>query len=133
MSQRPLPRATAETRPFWEGCALGELRYQACTACGSVQPIPRSCCQHCQSSALQWRVSAGTGRILSHTTVHRAPTAAFRGDVPYVIAIVDLDEGFRLMVNLAGGDLPGLAIGASVRIGFHTIDGTALPRAELMT
>jgi len=132
MSTRPLPQPTAETRPFWEGCTLGELRYQACADCGRVQPIPRSCCQHCQSSALQWRASAGRGRILSHTTVHRAPTPAFRELAPYVIALVDLDEGFRLMVNLAGGEQPGLAIGAPVRIGFCTVDGVALPQAELL-
>jgi uncharacterized OB-fold protein len=132
MSRRPLPVPTAETRAFWDGCAQGELRYQACEACGTVQPIPRSCCQHCQSAALQWRRSAGRGRILSHTTVHRAPTPAFRREQPYVIAIVDLDEGFRLMVNLAGGEQPGLAVGAAVRIGFVTVDGVALPQAELL-
>lgn len=128
---RPLPHPTAETRPFWDGCSQGELRYQACTACGAVQLIPRSLCAQCHGSALAWRRSAGLGRILSHTTVHRAPTPAFRDDAPYAIALVDLDEGFRLMVNVKGGDGPAVAIGARVRVGFCTIDGVVLPQAEV--
>lgn len=130
--ERPLPQVTPETRPFWEGCASGELRYQACTDCGAVQLLPRTLCASCHGAALEWRRSAGRGRILSHTTVQRAPTPAFRADVPYVIALVDLDEGFRLMVNVAGGEQAGLGIGAAVDIGFRDVDGCALPEARLL-
>ena len=129
--KRPLPRPTADTRPFWAGCSIGELRYQVCGSCGQVQPIPRSLCSRCRQRHLQWRVSGGRGRILSHTTVHRAPLPSFRDDVPYVIALVEMDEGFRLMVNLAGGDSPALRIGRGVRIGFLVVDGVSLPHAEL--
>lgn len=128
---RPLPHPTPETRPFWDGCASGELRYQCCTDCGTVQLIPRSLCAACQSRGLEWKRSERLGRILSHTTVHRAPTSAFRADVPYVIALVDMDEGFRLMVNVRGGDTPAVAIGARVRIGFRAVDGVTLPEAEV--
>lgn len=129
---KPVPRTTPETKPFWDGCAIGELRYQACGRCGHVQAIPRAFCSACQHGDLQWRVSAGRGRILSHTTVHRAPTPAFRVDVPYVIALVDMDEGFRLMVNVLGGDSPAVAIGRPARIGFREVDGIRLPHAEVM-
>jgi uncharacterized OB-fold protein len=129
---RPLPCATAETKPFWDGCAIGELRYQACGRCGHVQAIPRAFCSACQDRNLQWRVSSGRGRVLSHTTVHRAPTPAFRADAPYVIALVDMDEGFRLMVNVEGGESSGVAIGRTVRIGFREIDGVGLPHAEVV-
>jgi len=128
---KPLPPITPETRPFWDGCASGELRYQVCGRCGTVQRLPRTRCASCHGDALEWRRSAGRGRILSHTTVYRAPTPAFRNDVPYVIALVDLDEGFRLMVNVAGGEQPGLAIGAPVDIGFRRVDGCVLPEALL--
>jgi len=130
--KKPLPPITPETRPFWDGCASGELRYQVCVGCGAVQRLPRTRCASCHGDALEWRRSAGRGRILSHTTVHRAPTPAFRDDVPYVIALVDLDEGFRLMVNVAGGEQPGLAIGAPVDIGFRSVDGCVLPEARLV-
>lgn len=130
MSARPLPRPNAETRPFWDGCAAGELRYQCCGRCGQVQLIPRSLCASCQHTALDWKPSGGIGRILSHTTVHRAPTPAFAAELPYVIALVDMDEGFRLMVNVQGGDEPALAIGQAVRIGFVEVEGMKLPIAE---
>lgn len=133
MSSRPLPQANAHTRPFWDGCAAGELRYQRCGHCGQVQLIPRSLCAACHRTGLVWEVSEGRGRILSHTTVHRAPTPAFRADLPYVIALVDMDEGFRLMVNVQGGAEPELAIGQAVRIGFVEIEGMALPIAQRLT
>jgi hypothetical protein len=128
---RPLPRPTAESGPFWEGCAHGVLRYQRCAQCGTVQRIPRSLCAHCHATALTWHDAAGFGRVLSHTTVHRAPSAAFREEVPYAIALIDMDEGFRLMTNVAGGASAPLAIGARVRIGFRNVEGVALPHAEV--
>jgi uncharacterized OB-fold protein len=128
---RPLPRPTAETRPFWDGCASGVVRYQRCARCGTVQLIPRSLCAHCQQASLEWKESAGYGRVLSHTTVYRAPTPAFRDEAPYVIALIDMEEGFRLMTNVAGGAGAPVAIGARVRIGFREIDGMALPHAEV--
>lgn len=129
MSTRPLPKPNADTRAFWEGCAAGELRYQCCSRCGQVQLIPRSLCASCQHTGLDWKRSHGLGRILSHTTVFRAPTPAF-GSEPYVIALVDMDEGFRLMVNVKGGAEPALAIGQAVRIGFVEVEGRPLPIAE---
>ncbi len=130
MSARPLPRPNADTRPFWEGCAAGELRYQCCGRCGQVQLIPRSLCAGCQYTELVWKLSGGIGRILSHTTVHRAPTPAFASELPYVIALVDMDEGFRLMVHVKGGAQPPLAIGQPVRVGFVEVEGMQLPIAE---
>jgi uncharacterized OB-fold protein len=127
---RPLPRPTAETKPFWEGCAAGVLRYQSCARCGTVQFIPRSFCAQCQGDALTWHDCAGYGKVLSHTTVFRAPTQAFREEVPYVIALIDMDEGFRLMANVAGGAAAPVAIGTRVRIVFREVEGVALPQAE---
>ncbi|NLD70335.1 MAG: hypothetical protein GX644_16160 [Limnobacter sp.] len=128
---RPLPRPTAETKPFWEGCANGVLRFQSCALCGTVQRIPRSLCSGCHGDALAWHESSGYGRVLSHTTVHRAPTPAFRDEVPYVIALIDMDEGFRLMANVAGGPAAGIGIGSRVEIGFREVDGTMLPHAQV--
>jgi len=128
---RPLPRPTAETKPFWEGCARGVVRYQCCADCGTVQLIPRSLCASCQSTSMRWNDSAGYGRIVTYTTVHRAPTPAFREEAPYVIAIVDMEEGFRLMTNVAGGPAAAPAIGQRVRIGMREIEGVALPHAEV--
>lgn len=129
---RPLPNPTADTRHFWNGCSNGELRYQTCSDCGTVQLIPRSICGHCQSRSLEWKRSSAVGTVLSFTVVQRAPSAAFRAEVPYAILLVDMDEGFRLMVNCDAELQPILAIGQKVRIGFKEIDGLKLPHAEVL-
>ncbi len=126
----PLPTPNAETKPFWDACAQGELRYQRCTSCSRVQSIPRSLCEHCQSRALQWNNSLREGTVLTFTTVYRAPLPVFREQLPYAIAIVDMEEGFRVMANALPAARAGLAIGAKVRIGFKEVHGMALPVVE---
>ncbi|MDR7949093.1 Zn-ribbon domain-containing OB-fold protein [Achromobacter aegrifaciens] len=128
--EKPSIRPTAETQPFWQGCRDRKLRYQTCDECGAVQRIPRSVCTHCHGQQLKWNESAGLGTVLSHTTVHRAPNAAFKAEAPYVIALVDLDEGFRLMVNTRNDANSPLAIGQRVRIGFEPRGDHLLPIAE---
>jgi len=129
MTRFPSPAAT-ETKPFWDGCALGVVRYQFCAECGHVQLIPQSLCAKCQGARLEWKDSRGLGHILSYTVVHRAPTPVFREEVPYAIAVIDMDEGFRLMTNVAGGGSTPLAIGQRMRIDFRNVEGVMLPHAE---
>jgi hypothetical protein len=131
--QKPIPAATADTREFWDACGRGELMYQICRGCGRAQFYPRRHCAACQADELEWRHSAGLGAVYSHTTVYRAPTPAFKADVPYVIALVDLDEGFRMMVNILGCDPGEVRIGGRVRIVFRA-DGEdmKLPQGELI-
>lgn len=130
MCNYPLPRPNAQTQSFWDGAAVGELRYQCCLGCGHVQRIPRSLCEQCQSRKLEWRISQRTGKVLTFTTVYRAPLPVFKGMVPYVITIVDLEEGFRVMCNASPQIREGLEIGARVRIGFQQVHGMALPVVE---
>ena len=131
--QKPIPAATADTREFWDACGRGELMYQVCGSCAGVQFYPRRHCAACQADELEWRHSAGLGAVYSHTTVYRAPTPAFKADVPYVIALVDLDEGFRMMVNILGCEPSAVAIGSRMRIVFRPAGGgAALPQGELV-
>lgn len=127
---KPLPRISPETQPFWDGCRQGELRYQLCRGCGRVQFYPRVLCAGCGATSLEWRRSRGEGSIYTVTVVYRAPLPAFRGDVPYAIALVDLDEGFRMMANVLGPDPESLAIGDRVRVVFETRGDLALPQFE---
>lgn len=129
---RPLPRPTAETREFWNGCAKGELYYQRCNDCDHVQIIPRSLCEHCHGSTLQWNQSKAQGTILSFTEVFRAPVPAFKEMVPYFILLVDMDEGFRLMVNVRHPNAETVRIGQRVKIVFSEGNSTVLPEAILL-
>lgn len=126
----PLPRPNAQTQAYWDGAAQDQLRYQRCRACGHVQLIPRSLCEQCQCNELDWHESAREGVVLTFTTVHRAPLPAFKEMVPYVIAIVDMDEGFRVMANALTAARQDLAIGSRVHIGFQQVHGMALPVVE---
>lgn len=128
MSAKPLPRITAETRPYWDGTAAGELRYQWCRDCRRPQFYPRVACAGCGGRALDWRRSAGRGIVHAVTVVHRAPSPAFRGDVPYAIALVDLDEGFRMLANVVDTDPAAVAIGTRVRLVFEQRGEVALPQ-----
>ncbi|MEK7714977.1 MAG: OB-fold domain-containing protein, partial [candidate division NC10 bacterium] len=91
---KPVPVPTAETRHYWTACREGVLSYQYCLACRRPQFYPRTLCVGCGGGSLEWRASRGLGTVHAVTVVHRPPTAAFRAEVPYAIALVDLDEGF---------------------------------------
>lgn len=127
----PLPRPNADTQPFWDAAAEGRLLYQHCGDCNRAQFYPRSHCAACHGSDLEWRTSKGEGAIVSFTEVLRAPTPAFKDMVPYIIALVDLDEGFRMMVNIVEGHREKLAIGARTRTVFREVDGVTLPQGVL--
>lgn len=129
---KPSPIPTTDTAPYWAGCNREELLYQRCNACGHVQFYPRQTCTECQGSDLALLSSARRGSIHSFTIVQRPANRAFDGDVPFVIALVDLNEGFRMMMNVIGDDRLSAAIGRRVRIVFqqHTSD-QKLPQAEL--
>ncbi|GAC1481039.1 MAG: Zn-ribbon domain-containing OB-fold protein [Acetobacteraceae bacterium] len=127
---RPRPAETPETRPFWDGCRRGELLLQRCEACQSVQFPPRAACLACRSGRLGWMRSAGRGTIYSVTVVRRAPTSAFQADIPYAVALIELDEGVRIMTNLRGCAPEEAAIGQNVEIVFEDRgDGVVLPQA----
>ena len=131
---KPVPIPTTDTAAFWDACRRGELMYQQCGSCRHVQFYPRPFCVACQGEELVWCASAGRGVIHSFTVVHRPANRAFDGDVPYVIALIDLDEGFRMMMNVIGDNARDTAIGARVRIVFEPRgDAHKLPQAVLET
>jgi uncharacterized OB-fold protein len=109
------------TRPFWDGCAAGELRFQRCRGCGAAQFPPAENCRACIGTDLAWERGAGLGTLYSWTVVYRPVTPAF--DVPYAPAIVDLDEGYQMMTNLIGIAPDAITPGLAVRAEFHETGG----------
>jgi uncharacterized OB-fold protein len=101
MPKRPLPEATPETREYWEGAKRGELRIQRCLSCGKAYFFPRPFCPFCSSTDVEWFTASGRGRLYSYVISQR-PAMGFQDWVPYVIAIVELDEGPRMMTNIIG-------------------------------
>lgn len=106
MHNRPTPRITALSRPFWDGCNAGRLVIQQCAApdCGRFVYFPRVACPHCHRDTLNWREVSGRGSIVSHTTVHRPHHEMFDPLVPYVFAAVGLDEGPIVYARVRNAD-----------------------------
>ena len=126
----PLPVPTPETRPFWEAARRHELSLQRCRACGRHVFYPRAACPHCFSADLEWHRTSGRGTLHTFTVVHRGQRG-FPLAAPYVIAIVELGEGARLMTNLVGidADPAKIQIGMPVEVVFEDVSPEiALPR-----
>lgn len=94
---------TPDSEHYWEGTKLGELRLQRCTSCGQVYFYPRSICPSCGSTEVTWFAASGVGRLHTYVISHRA-APGFEAQVPYAIAVVELDEGPRLLTNIVGVD-----------------------------
>jgi uncharacterized protein len=112
--QVPVPDAISE--PFWAGLRGGELRLQRCQTCGKHQFYPRAACRHCGSMELEWTPASGRGTVHSYTVIHRTGIAGWREEVPYVVALVDLDEGPRMQSNIVGCQPTEVQVGAPVRL-----------------
>jgi len=124
---RPAPVPDAVTAPFWEGCAQRELRIQECQAC-RFRWLPGSVvCPRCWSDAVTWVASAGDGTVVTFAVYHRSYYPAFQLLVPYVVAVVELAEGPRLVSNVVGVAPERVRVGMPVRVEFQLAGDTALP------
>jgi uncharacterized OB-fold protein len=98
--QKPLPVADPVTAPFWASVKAHAMQLQRCNGCGRSIFYPRGVCPHCFSDDLAWQPVAGTGAVHAFTIVHRHPSPAFNDEAPYVVALIELDEGVRMLSNL---------------------------------
>jgi uncharacterized protein len=113
---KPIPRPTPTEKPFYDGCARHELQLQHCQHCAHVLFYPRTLCDHCSSENLIWQVASGLGTIASYTVVRRSVSSDY--EAPYVIALIDLVEGPRMMSQIIDVDPGTLAVGLPVSVDF---------------
>jgi uncharacterized OB-fold protein len=133
-SPKPHAREDAVNSPFFDGLRAGTLLLQHCHECQAVMDYPRLACTQCLSTNLALRISPGRGTIHSFTIVHRHYDEAFHDELPFVVLLVDLAEGVRILTGLAGRvpDAVSIAIGAEVLVEpFVDAAGRALHRARL--
>jgi len=127
---RPAPGADPETEPFWKAAHEGRLIVQRCTACGAHQLYPRWRCVRCRGQ-LEWVDAGGGGTVYSFTVIRQNFSRSFRHLIPYVVALVDLDEGPRLMTNLVGVEPDVVRIGMRVGVRFERVsDDASIPLFE---
>ena len=120
------PRPTPETEPYWEGCAAGELRLQRCTTCDAHYFPPRPFCPACLSDDVVWEAVSGRGTLHTYVINHRAAPGF---EAPYAIAVVQLDEGPRMMSNIVGVDPTpeALVLDMALQVSFETRGEIQLP------
>jgi uncharacterized OB-fold protein len=124
MSARPIPPASKLTEPYWDAARRGELTVQRCERCGRRPFPPRAHCPGCGASTLSSTPVSGRGTIHSYTIAYRAPHPIFALQLPLVVAIVELEEGLRIMTNIVGCDPEELEVGMAVDACFEPIDDT---------
>jgi hypothetical protein len=116
---KPLPKPTATSRPFWDAAKRHQLQLQRCAGCGSFIYYPRDRCPNCLSERLEWTPVSGRGKLYSYTVVRRASTRSF-ADKPYVLAIVELDEGVRMTTNIEAAP-ENVKVGMPVTVYFDDV------------
>ena len=115
------PVVTADTAFFWDGTARGELRIQRCGGCGALRHPPGPMCPACGADKPEYVLAAGTGEVYSYVVHHHPPVPGRQ--VPFVVALVQLTEGVRMVGELLGADPEQVRIGLPVRAEFVKVDG----------
>ena len=118
---RPIPRPDAVSAPYWEAAARGELLIQECTSCGHRQFYPRAVCTDCGGD-VDWLTCSGRGTVHTFTVIRQNPAPPWGDMVPYIVAIVELDEGVRLMTNVTDCAPEEVRIGMRVEAHFEQPD-----------
>jgi len=117
---RPRPATNEDTAFFWEGAARGELLIQRCASCGTLRHPPRPACPSCRSLEWDTQRAGGRGTVHSYVVHHHPPVPGF--EPPYVVVLVELEEGTRLVSNLVDADPSEVSIGMPVEVEFVRVD-----------
>jgi uncharacterized OB-fold protein len=125
---RATPEVTDLTRPFWDAAAAGRLAIQRCRDCSFYNHPPRAACDVCLSTDLNFEDVSGLGAVWSFTVMHQKSVAGFEDAVPYLTALVELDEQplLLLVTNLPGAGPQTLKIGDRVHVIFEPLNPLSL-------
>jgi uncharacterized protein len=127
----PVPESTPLTQPYWDALKQGRLTFQRCRHCGHAWLPPRAECPQCLRPDWDWTAASGRGRVVSWVIFHHAYHEAFKSRVPYNVALVELDEGPRLITNIVN-PAAGLAAERPVDLRIEDEHGAALARFALI-
>jgi uncharacterized OB-fold protein len=123
---KPVPTVSPVTEPYWSAAARGQFVLPRCRACGRFHHHPRLWCPHCWSFDLEWARPCGRGIVVTYSVVHQPPSPGF--EVPYVLAVVRLDEGPQLMCNLVEADPAEVCCDLPVEVTFERRGEIAVPQ-----
>lgn len=119
MDEKFIPTPTNETKPYWDACQHQKLLIQQCSDCEHIQFYPRIMCTKCMGRNVLWIEASGKAKVLSYTTVHRAILPAYIKEAPYLLAVVELEEGPTMMTNIVNCHLEDVACDMLVKVKFE--------------
>ena len=126
---KPIPVPSAESQAYWEGLRDRKLLMPRCDACGKYWFPPSLLCPHCNETKWTWTSTSGRGRIFSYVVYHRIYHPGFADEVPYAVAVIELDEGPRMVSNVIGIAPDKLACDLRVEVVYQPITDTiTLPK-----
>ncbi|HEX9810245.1 MAG TPA: Zn-ribbon domain-containing OB-fold protein [Alphaproteobacteria bacterium] len=126
---KPLPYPSAESRPFWEAARRHRLMVQKCGRCGRFRFPPAARCPHCLAAEHEWTEVSGRGRVFSFVTYHRLYHEGWDGEIPYVVAVIELEEGPRLLSTVTGVAPNEVRCDMPVRVVFDDVtEDVTLPK-----
>ena len=127
--RKPVPYIYQVARPYWRGAKRREILIQKCGDCAELIHYPRPLCTGCFSSNLNWIRCTGYGTVYNYTVTYQSVIQGFDEDLPYIFAIIELEEGVRMSTNLVGCDPDEVKIGMPVEAVFENInDEVSLPK-----
>jgi uncharacterized protein len=122
------PRPSEVSSAFWEATRERRLVVQWCPVCEVSVFFPRAVCPTCLGSDLEWRTASGLGTVNAATVEHRPQNPAMAAMAPYVVALIDLDEGVRMLSNVVGCPPETVIVGMKVTVVWEALsDGRHLP------
>lgn len=127
---KPLPVPDVDSAPYWNGCKDHRLLLQRCDACASFRFPAGPVCPSCNSREARWIPASGRGTVFSWIVVrHPVPAEVYGSDVPYTVALIDLEEGVRMASNVVGCEPEALRAGMPVSVHFEDVTPEiSLPR-----
>ena len=120
-SQKPIPIMQPWTETFWKGTKQGKLLIQKCRECGSKVFFPKKLCPDCWSESMEWVESSGKATVYTFTIMKDMVEPKFMGDLPYVLAMVDLEDGIRMTTRIVNCSPENVSIGMEVQVVFEDI------------
>lgn len=128
---KPLPNPLPIERPFWEHARAHRLAIQRCTACGRFRFPASPICAECDSESSEWTPVSGRGKVLSWVVFHRLYFPSFANDIPYNVALIELEEGPVMVSNIVGMPNDAIRSGLAVRVVFDDVNEEfSIPRFE---
>ncbi len=128
MGKELIPQPTWDTKEFWEGCKEKLLKFQKCKVCGYVRWPPSNLCPQCHSFETEWITSSGKGKIYSYVVYHVAFHPYWKDKTPYVVAVVELEEGVRIPTNIVGVSVDALKCDMPVEVVWDRLEEYFIPR-----